>query len=274
LHLHPETQKNISNIISTFDKEFGLQNIYLEGAYGQVDTSWLANIKDKDKKEETINSIFATGALTGAEYYSAMSNKPTIIKGLESQVPYLNNLKRFGDILYAQGEITKVFNSIESNVRDLKSLYFNRKQNKIEELSKRYISGDLEAKKYFILLSKYADSLGVDLNKYENISLYIELLRLGRQIDYEKSTKESQLLILKLKELLPYGAYKMILDSTSDFSDIDRLYTYLVRLSRKNNIDLSVNFPELTKFFNYYRVERKNKSDGHAKRRAKYSLCL
>ena len=58
-------------------------------------------------------------------------------------------------------------------------MYFNRKQNKIEELSKRYISGDLEAKKYFILLSKYADSLGVDLNKYENISLYIELLSLG-----------------------------------------------------------------------------------------------
>ncbi|MDR2066605.1 MAG: hypothetical protein LBP57_02030, partial [Endomicrobium sp.] len=257
LHLHPEAQKNISNIISTFDKEFGLQNIYLEGAYGQVDTSWLANIKDKDKKEKTINSIFATGALTGAEYYSAMSNKPTIIKGLESQEPYLNNLKRFGDILYAQGEITKVFNSMESNVRYLKSLYFNRKQNKIEELSKRYISGDLEAKKYFILLNKYADSLGVDLNKYENISLYIELLSLGRQIDYEKSTKELQLLILKLKELLPYGAYKMILDSTSDFSDIDRLYTYLVRVSRKNNIDLSVNFPELNKFFNYIELSEK-----------------
>ncbi|MDR3124948.1 MAG: hypothetical protein LBU10_03630, partial [Endomicrobium sp.] len=257
LHLHPEAQKNISNIISTFDKEFGLQNIYLEGAYGQVDTSWLANIKEKGKKEETINSVFATGALTGAEYYSAMSNKPMIIKGLESQAPYLNNLKRFGDILYAQDEITKVFNSMESNVKYLKSLYFNRKQNKIEELSKRYISGDLEAKKYFILLNKYADSLGVDLKKYENISLYIELLSLGRQIDYERSTKELQLLILKLKELLPYGAYKMILDSTSDFSDIDRLYTYLVRLSRKNNIDLSVNFPELNKFFNYVELSEK-----------------
>ncbi|MDR1417835.1 MAG: hypothetical protein LBI80_01535 [Endomicrobium sp.] len=257
LHLHAEVQKNIENIISTFDKEFGLKNVYLEGAYGQVDTSWIANIKDKDKKEKTINSIFATGALTGAEYYSAMSNKPTIIKGLESQEPYLNNLKRFGDILYAQDEIVRIFNSMEGNVKYLKSLYFNRKQNKIEELSKKYMSGDLDAKKYFVLLNKYADSLGVDLNKYENINLYIELLNLGRQIDYDRSTKELQLLILKLKELLPYGAYKMMLDSTSDFSDIDRVYTYLVRLSRKNNIDLSINFPELNKFFSYIELSEK-----------------
>jgi predicted TIM-barrel fold metal-dependent hydrolase len=258
LHLHPEAQKNIANIISTFDKNFGLKNVYLEGAYGQLDMSWLAkNVDDKDKKETIINSILATGALTGAEYYSAISNKLNLVKGIESKEPYLDNLKRFGDILYSQNEIIKVFNSMEDNIKYLKSLYFNKKQKRIEDLSKRYVSGDLDAKKYFILLNKYADSLGVDLNKYENVNLYIKLLNLGREIDYERSTKELQLLILKLKELLPYGAYKMILDSTSDFSDIDRLYTYLVRLARQNNINLSINFPELNKFLGYIELSEK-----------------
>jgi hypothetical protein len=33
----------------------------------------------------------------GAEYYSALSGKTNIIKGLETKEPYLENLKRFGE---------------------------------------------------------------------------------------------------------------------------------------------------------------------------------
>ncbi|MDR3275075.1 MAG: hypothetical protein LBS81_03720 [Endomicrobium sp.] len=29
------------------DKEFGVKTVYLEGAYDQLDTSWLANNKNK-----------------------------------------------------------------------------------------------------------------------------------------------------------------------------------------------------------------------------------
>ncbi|MDR3195307.1 MAG: hypothetical protein LBT58_00695 [Endomicrobium sp.] len=44
LHLHPHVQKNIGNIIELFDKKYGIKNVYLEGCYGRVDTSWLTGI--------------------------------------------------------------------------------------------------------------------------------------------------------------------------------------------------------------------------------------
>ena len=45
LHCHPKVQKNISNIIDLFNKKFNISNIYLEGAYGNIDVSWLIKIK-------------------------------------------------------------------------------------------------------------------------------------------------------------------------------------------------------------------------------------
>ena len=87
LHCHPQVQKNISNIIEMFDKKYGVTNVYLEGAYGDVSTKWLTeNIKDNKKKAEILNKILGTGKLTGAEYYSASSEKTEIIKGLEKNI--------------------------------------------------------------------------------------------------------------------------------------------------------------------------------------------
>ena len=36
LHSHSEVQKNISNIIEIFDNKYGVKNVYLEGAYGEM----------------------------------------------------------------------------------------------------------------------------------------------------------------------------------------------------------------------------------------------
>ena len=50
LHSHAEVQRNINNIISLFDEKYGVKNVYLEGAYGQVSTKWLTVAKDDNIK--------------------------------------------------------------------------------------------------------------------------------------------------------------------------------------------------------------------------------
>ena len=57
LHNNAEVQKNISNIITLFDEKYGVKNIYLEGAYGQVSTKWLTAPKDKKIREEVIEAF-------------------------------------------------------------------------------------------------------------------------------------------------------------------------------------------------------------------------
>jgi hypothetical protein len=255
LHLHPEVQKNIGSIISSFDKSYGVKNVYLEGTCGQINTSWLTKIKNANEK--MMDSIFSTGILTGAEYYSAISDRTDLIKGLERKEPYLENLKRFGDILNYQSDILNIITSIYDDIKYLKSVYYNNKQKKAEEIHSEYEFWRMNPEKYFHLMEKYANSFGIDINKYENIETYITLLKLGREINYDRSTGELKEVILKLREVLPYNVYKMLLDATSNFSQTDKLYMYLIKLARENNLDLSKDFPNLNKFLNYIELSQK-----------------
>jgi len=105
LHSHPEVQRNISRIIDLFDSKYGVKNIYLEGAYGQVSTKWLTDAKEENVRNAIMDKLIDTGRLTGAEYYSALKNKTEIIKGLENKEQYFDNLKRFGTLLDNQNNI-------------------------------------------------------------------------------------------------------------------------------------------------------------------------
>ncbi|MDR2425692.1 MAG: hypothetical protein LBD46_00675, partial [Endomicrobium sp.] len=257
LHSHPRVQKNISKIIDVFDKKYGVKDIYLEGAYGQLDTSWLSSSDDKNLREWVLESLIDSGRLTGAEYYSVVSGRPNIIKGLENEKEYLENLRRFGTILEAQDEISIILNSISEDINTLKKQYYTRQQKKLDELSQQYVQGKIAAKKYFTLLYKHTEKLGIDIYKYENINTYKSLLDQERDLDYKRISAELSMLIIKLKEILPYQAYKMIVDNTENFSEIDKLYVYLIRFSKEYGINLEINFSALSKFLNYVELSQK-----------------
>ncbi|MDR2192321.1 MAG: hypothetical protein LBO62_05545, partial [Endomicrobium sp.] len=139
----------------------------------------------------------------------------------------------------------------------LKDKYYNKRQFKLEKLYADYSSGKISARKYFAVLSKHTDRLGIDLYKYPNTSLYFELLEKEKQIDYKAVSKQLQALVLILKEALSAPAYNMLLDSTAKFSEIEKLYGYLISITRKFKMDLNVNFPQLNEYFKYIELSQK-----------------
>ncbi|GEM_PF-2653963 len=257
LHCHPKVQKNISNIIDLFDKRYGVKTVYLEGAYGDVDTSWITGIVDSNYKNKLLDKMIETGRLTGAEYYSALRGKTNIIKGLEKKEPYLENLKRFGEILENKDKINVILESVAKSGDELRTKYYDRRQLKIEELSKQYELGKITAEKYYILLAKHIDRLGIDITGYENTLNYMTLMEMQKHLKYGEITNQLQTLVLTLKGTLPAGAYKMLLDSTGNLSQIDKLYGCLIKITRQYNLDMSVNYPELNKYFAYIELSQK-----------------
>ena len=257
LHCHPKVQENISNIIEIFDKSFGVKNVYLEGVYGQLSTKWISDRIEPSKKVEILKKMLDTGRLTGAEYYSLVSGKTEIISGLEEKIPYLENLKRFGEIVENQEKINVILNAISESLAEVKKQYYTKRQYKLEELSKNYREGTITPQKYYALLSKHIDKLGIDLSKYENTFTYMSLLEMQKTLDYSKITNELQNLILLLRENLANSAYQMLVDNTENFSKIDKLYGYIVRISRELGLDLTVNFPNLDNYFGYIEFSQK-----------------
>ena len=250
LHCHPKVQKNIANIIESFDKKFGVNKIYLEGAYGDVNTSW---INDKS----LLGKMLDTGRLTGAEYYSALSGKNELIKGLEEKQPYLDNIKRLGKILQNQGKIELILQSLKESNQQLKKKYYTKRQYKLENLFEQYKEGKLTSQKYYAELSKHIDKLGIDLTEYENTLTYITLLELQKDLKYNQIAKELQSFILSLKKQVPYTVYKSLLENTENFKEIEKFYSYIIQLNESLRFNISANFKELDKYFRCMELNKK-----------------
>ncbi|MDR1195224.1 MAG: hypothetical protein LBL00_01970 [Endomicrobium sp.] len=256
LHSHPDVQKNIAKIIEIFDKKYGVKNIYLEGAYGQIDTSWLLDIGGDNIKDPALLSMIDCGRLTGAEYYSVSSERFTVIKGLENKKDYLENLKRFAKILESQNEIKRLLHSASSDIEFVKEAYYNRAQKKLDKLSKQYAGNKLSAKKYFNILHKYADKLNIDFYKYDNINLYMFMSENEKRLNYKKIIKELNLFLSELKESLPYGLYVSLMENTDNFSDTDKLCVYLAGIINDYGLDISAKYLNLDGFLQYTQASR------------------
>jgi hypothetical protein len=256
LHCHPGVQKNISRIIDLFDKEHGIKNVYLEGAFGDVDTSWIS-FENTPEKQKLLEAMLETGRLTGAEYFSVLKQRPNLIKGLEEKAPYLKNLKTFGLILKEQEEINDILVGIEESMLLLKTKYYNKRQFKLEKLFKSYSENKISQRKYYSILQKHTDKLGIGLYKYQNTLSYLEMLEVGEKLDYKAVGKQLQALISSLKDKIPYSVYKTLLSSTLNFSETDKLYGYLISIARKFELDLTKDFPELDEYFKYIELSQK-----------------
>jgi len=83
------------------------------------------------------------------------------------------------------------------------------------------------------------------------------LLSEQKTLNFERTTKELQSLVMILKQKLPYKTYKMLLDSTDNFSKMDKLYSYVIIIAKQYNLNLSLDFPELNRYFKYIELSQK-----------------
>jgi len=78
-----------------------------------------------------------------------------------------------------------------------------------------------------------------------------------KNLNYKRIASELQQFVTVLKQQLPYSAYAKLLEETNNFNQADKLYLYLMRISKEYNLNVSRNFPRLDDFFTYIDLSRK-----------------
>ncbi|MGA2091096.1 MAG: hypothetical protein ABSH12_06515, partial [Endomicrobiales bacterium] len=124
LHCHAEVQMNINKILETLDLKYHLKNVYVEGGYGDVDTSWLCNISDRTLKKNILDTMVEKGELTGAEYYSATANRPDLLKGIEDEQLHKSNIIRLGALLKRREDFESNLKVLSNDLDYMKARYF------------------------------------------------------------------------------------------------------------------------------------------------------
>ena len=170
LHCHAETQRKIASIIGYIDNTYNLNNVYLEGAFKTVDTSWLSSFNNNKNGTKVLEGLIDSGKLSGTEYYSIVNNKKNFVLGIEQEDLYKENIKLLGSIISLQPEIDAICSQMEKEINKIKRDYSSRQARKLEKLIKSFKQKDIDAKYYYGQLKLIADGFNLSMDKYPNIS--------------------------------------------------------------------------------------------------------
>ncbi|GEM_PF-7101403 len=251
LHSHPQTQRNIAKIISYLDGKYKLSELFLEGAYGTVDTKWLSRMEENELGRQMIEDLVESGQLGGVEYYSAINNKDGIIKGIEDKSIYEENIKLLNEIIDLQPEINEICARMQNEMEPVRKAYFNRDTDRLNKLVKRYKSNKISANKYYEKLSELAEKRGVNLNEFENVKAYMNLLAQSKNLNLDKVSKQFKTFVNVLKSNIEYGKYSELAQTSNNFQDIENIVSELKDIADKNKIFENGKFAQLKDFFTY-----------------------
>lgn len=265
LHCNTEVQKNIAKIIENLNKKFDIANVYVEGGYGDIDTSWLCNIKDKNSQRLIINNLIEKGLLTGSEYYSAVADKPDLLKGLDDERIHKENIIRLGKILGSKDLLQAQIKSLNDDIDIMESKYLNSDNKKLNSIVTSYKLGKISTEKYYDTLYHFIDSIKkndsnrifkLNIDNYPTIKEYLEVTKLQKQLKSDKISDQINEFVIMIRSSLPYNIYASLSKKTSNFSKKDELYLCLLELTKSDLVNYDKDkFPDLCKFFEY--IERK-----------------
>ena len=224
IHINGYIQKKEFEIIKELRQKYKIKKIYVEGGYGNINTSWISGNK------KLADALVNDGYLTGAEYYSIKTSEYNILKGLENKEIHQSNIMRLSQILNKQSEYKKIIKVLDKEISAICNSFLSKPLRKFNRIISKYKLRRVRDKEYFNFLVKYAKKHSIQLSDYPNIIKYLSLLNL-KKINYQKASKELSKINDKLKNELPYIKYKKLLDCTDKLSDIKALSHFFIARS-------------------------------------------
>ncbi len=251
LHCHPQTQRNISKIIGQIASKYNLKKIYVEGGYGDIDVSWLNAIKDEKIKKQVIEKLMDEGILTGSEYYKLTNNNDSVeLKGIDEEKLHQENIKRLSWIIENQNKYKDVLSKIDKEIEILEKIHVNDRNARFNKIIEEYSLNKIDSKKFYKYLSKYVKDINnnpekynnitaIRLEDYPNISKFMTLRKVSKNINMKETTLQMQVVINELKNRLPYSVYTKLLNETDNFSNGQKVIELILLLCEKEKIDLT-----------------------------------
>lgn len=246
LHCDYFVQRNIASLIDEISKKYKINDVFVEGGIGEIDTSFLAGI-NQQYKQNILDSLLKTGQLTGTEYYSAMTGKVNLLKGVEDKKIYLENIIRLTDIINSKEEIFTHLSKVNKEIDFLKSKYFNSKNKQFDNLLKQNENKEITQEQFITNLFNYAKSNNISLRNYKNLQIYLSLF--GYSINNKSTQRELVKILDEIKKSLPYDKYNQFVTYTSNLTDTQNLRLFVEKFCNESGIDLTKTYPNLYKYF-------------------------
>ena len=270
LHTNPEGQLNLASILEVLITDYGLNLVCSEGAEGEVDTSSVSSFPDYEVREKTARLFINSGELTGEEYLSITKYPDLPIWGIEDKDIYFKNIIEFNKIMKLSPETQTFTRQVKEALQRLKPRMYSKELLEIDVKEREYEENKIEMDEYLDYLLGLGEVWREQVfasSKYRNIVLFKETFSLEKDVNQDKVIKESQGLLLKLKEVLDERRDKAerekLFTKASLFKDQKispfSFYSYMDTLAQRYLQDYSGRYPNLFAFIAY--LEKINSLD-------------
>ncbi|MFH1305810.1 MAG: hypothetical protein ABIH74_05375, partial [Candidatus Omnitrophota bacterium] len=257
-HCNYEAQTNISRMLEQLTKEYGLGMISVEGAEGVVDTAWFRAFPDAEIREEVATYFMKKGEITGAEFFSIVSDYDGIIFGAETRDYYIKNLKAFTEVYPYKEQIEKYFADALAVANRLKSLIYPDKLKKLDSQIRSFDGKDLELSDYARYIQKTVAANRVDIDDCGNFKKLLETLTYEKKIDFDIVDGERSEYIDVLSKKLSKEGMAELVSMSVEFRKgsvkASEFYSYLRDLAREHNIPIIQKYPNLFYYYAYTKI--------------------
>ncbi len=258
LHSNYFVQKNITNILEALDKNYDISNVFIEGGYDNINLAWLKNIKDESFRNKLSEKLFASGRLTGAEYFTYLSGRENFLKGLEDKNIHKDNLKRLADLMSKQKTFDLELQKIKADIDFLSNSVFSRDNRKLAKILDKFHKGSLSTEEYYLRLFKLLDKaakyperyngiIPLTSSSFKTINTYLYIAQM-QMPDNKALLKDAKAFVSMLKGKLPSDEYKNLETETVKFTDSKKIPAAFKNIAVNYGINLSKDYPALNKF--------------------------
>ncbi|MBI1978276.1 MAG: hypothetical protein HYS55_05945, partial [Candidatus Omnitrophica bacterium] len=264
-HVNEEAQRNIARVIDYMNKtipppplssptQWGEERrggllVAVEGASGDLDTTLFAAFPDEEARTAVADYYLREGVLTGPEHIAITKLPKLKLFGAEETQVYEQNRKAFLDSLEFKDRSIHALSEIRLRLDQISRFVFSNELRRLRDEHTGFVKEKSYLSHYVRYLVELSDTLNVSSYPYRQMESFLNLVKLEKEIDFDKAEKEIDLLIGDLKKIL-------------DREELSRFVT--------NSIQFRLKKMTRAEYYGYL----EDKVSGHSEAEAKYQNVL
>lgn len=174
-HANEEAQRNIANLLVASAQNFGIRDVGVEGASGDLNTAAFAFMPDKDARAEAADYFLKEGRLTGPEYTAVVMRSDLRLTGLESREAYEDNRKAFLEVLEVQDRTREPLKQLDRVLGDLSRFILPAEARELFRLRSLFEQDPAEVLTWAEQTAALAVRHGLSLERYSELRKLLDL---------------------------------------------------------------------------------------------------
>ncbi|MGH7197126.1 MAG: hypothetical protein ACREH5_00055 [Candidatus Omnitrophota bacterium] len=286
-HTNESAQQNIAKTIEILlgQEREGLRYIFLEAGAGDDSLSFLRQYATPEIRQRVANSYLKKGWIQGPDYLDLTSGHDLKLWGVEDKELYRKSVECYRALAERRGHVNATLDKIARAIKTLKPRIYDPSLLSFDTAREAFMMNGLSFTEYLGLLSEEARKLNVSLAGFPHLLSLEALKEKESAIDFQKANEEQLRAVASLsveerktideapvehrapfkldsQEHKQEKGFYVLLEEALTYRHFEsagggREISKRGSLGRRGDLEMTKNYPELSKYFSYLKAAQK-----------------